>query len=155
MTENEDYFKISKNGPVHTLSDRIPFRWKELMIWTSASFVFLIWFLGIGVGLFVAILTLIGYTFFRFAAWVYYSEIKIDLGNGKLTRLKKVLNKTQSEELITERFDPKQFEFKELVRSGKTKFLLNYKTHKNNELLVLRTEEDKKYVGKYFADSIK
>ena len=89
MNENEDYFRISKQRHVHTLSDRIPFKWKELMIWTSTSFLVLIYFLGIGVGIFVAILTLIGYVFYRFAAWIFYSELKIDEQSGKITRLNK------------------------------------------------------------------
>lgn len=103
MNEREDYFRISKNGHVHTLSDRIPFNWKELLIWTSTSFIFLIWFLGIGIGIFVAILTLIGYTIYRFASWIYYSELKIDEKSGELTRLKKILYRTQKTELISEK----------------------------------------------------
>ncbi len=85
MNEHEDYFRISKNGDVHTLSDRTPFKWKELVVWTSASFIFLIYFLGFGVGIFVAFLTLIGYTFYRFASWIYYSEVEIDEKSGNLS----------------------------------------------------------------------
>ncbi len=154
MNENEDYFKISKNEHVHTLSDRIPFNWKELMIWTPASFIFLIWFLGIGVGIFVAILTLIGYTFYRFASWIYYTELKIDERTGKITRLKKILDRTQKTELIADKFDPNRFEYSELNQSGKTKFLMNYRTHKNNELLILKNKMDKELIEKYIAEKI-
>lgn len=154
MNENEDYFRISKQGHVHTLSDRIPFKWKELMIWTSTSFLVLIYFLGIGVGVFVAILTLIGYVFYRFTAWIFYSEIKIDEQSGKMTRLKNFFNRTQKVELITEKFDPNQFEFTELTRSGKTKFLMNYRTHKNNELLILKNQKDKEYIENYIRKKI-
>ncbi len=154
MNENEDYFRISKNRNIHTLSDRIPFNWKELMIWTSVSFIFLIWFLGIGVGIFVAILTLIGYTFYRFASWIYYTELKIDEQTGKITRLKKILDRTQKTELIANKFDPNRFEYSELNRSGKTKFLMNYRTHKNIELLILRNKTDKELIEKYIAEKI-
>jgi len=154
LNENEDYFRISKNGDIHTLSDRIPFNWKELMIWTSASFIFLIWFLGIGVGIFVSILTLIGYTLYRFASWIYYTELKIDEKSGKVTRLKKILDRTQKMELIAEKFDPNRFEYSELTRSGKTKFLMNYRTHKNNELLILKNKADKELIEKYIAEKI-
>jgi len=154
MNEREDYFRISKNGHVHTLSDRIPFNWKELIIWTSTSFIFLILFLGFGVGIFVAILTLIGYTFYRFASWIYYTELKIDEQTGKITRLKKILDRTQKAELIADKFDPNRFEYSELTRSGKTKFLINYRTHKNNELLILKNKSDKELIEKYFADKI-
>ncbi|MWW26822.1 SLC5/6 family protein [Algibacter lectus] len=155
MNEREDYFRISKNGHVHTLSDRIPFKWKELIVWTSASFILLIWLLGIGIGIFVAILTLIGYTLYRFASWIYYSELKIDENSGKIIRLKKILDRTQKTELIAEKFDPNRFEYSELTRSGKTKFLMNYRTHKNNELLILKNKTDKELIEKYIAEQIK
>ena len=154
MNEREEYFRISKNGDIHTLSDRIPFDWKELMIWTSVSFIFLIWFFGIGVGIFIAILTLIGYTLYRFASWIYYTELKIDEKSGNITRLKKILNRTQKTELITDKFDPNQFEYSELTRSGKTKFLMNYRTHKNNELLILKNKAVKEQIEKYIAEKI-
>ena len=154
MNEHEDYFRISKNGHVHTLSNRIPFKWKELIVWTSASFILLIWLLGIGIGIFVAILTLIGYTLYRFASWIYYSELKIDEKSGKIIRLKKILDRTQKTELITEKFDPNRFEYSELTRSGKTKFLMNYRTHKNNELLILKNKADKEQIEKYIVEKI-
>ena len=155
MNEKEDYFRISKNEHVHTLSDRIPFRWKELIVWTSTSFILLIFFLGVGIGIFVALLTLIGYIFYRFTSWVYYSELKIDEKNGKIIRLKKILNRTQKTELISDKFDPNKFEYLELTRSGKTKFLMSYRTHKINELLVLKNKADKKLIEQYVAEKIK
>ncbi|MFK7782549.1 hypothetical protein [Psychroserpens sp.] len=123
MNEREDYFRISKNGDVHTLSDRIPFKWKELIVWISASFIFLIYLLGFGMGIFVALLTLIGYTLYRFASWIYYSELEINEKSGKMTRLKKILERTQKTDLITDNFDPDKFEYSELNRSGKISFL--------------------------------
>jgi len=154
MNEKEDYFRISKNGDVHILSDRIPLNWKELIIWTSASLIFLIFMLGWLVGIFIAILTLIGYSFYRFASWIYYSEVKIDEKSGKITRLKKIFDRIQKTELITDNFDPNRFEYTELTRSGKTKFLMNYRTHKNNELLILKNETDKNLIKKYITEKI-
>lgn len=92
---------------------------------------------------------------FRFASWIYYSELKIDEKSGKIIRLKKILDRTQKTELITEKFDPNRFEYSELTRSGKTKFLMNYRTHKNNELLILKNETDKELIEKYIAEQIK
>ncbi|MDO1514588.1 hypothetical protein Q2T41_18190 [Maribacter confluentis] len=154
MNESENYFRISKNGHVHTLSDRIPLKWKELIIWTSASFIFLIIVFGWLVGIFIATLTLIGYTLYRFASWIYYSEVKIDEKSGKITRLKKIFDQTQKTELIDDKFDPNRFEFTELNRSGKTKFLMNYRTYKNNELLILKNQADKELIEKYIAEKI-
>lgn len=155
MNKNENYFRISKIGHIHTLSDQIPFNWKELVIFNSASFTILILTLGIGVGLFIAILTLIGYTLYRFASWIYYSELIIDEKSGKIFRLKKLFERTKKKELISENFDPNRFEFLALTRSGKTKFLMNYRTHKNNELLILRNENDKKLIEQYIAENLK
>jgi hypothetical protein len=154
LNENEDYFRISKNGNIHTLSDRIPFKWKELLVWNSISFIFLIYFLGFGIGIFVAVLTLIGYTFYRFASWIYYTELIINEKNGKITRLKKIFDRIQKAELISEKIDKNRFEYTELNRSGKTKFLMNYKTHKNNELLILRNKTDKENIEKYITEKI-
>lgn len=154
LNEKEDYFRISKNGRVHTLSDRIPLKWEEMVVWTSGSFLLLIYFLGIGVGIFVAVLTLIGYMLYRFAAWIYYSELKIDEKSGKMIQLKKALGQTRKVNLITEKFDPDRFEYSELIRSGKTKFLMKYRTHKDNELLILKSKKDKEHIEKYIADKI-
>ena len=154
MNEREDYFRISKNGHVHTLSDRIPLNWKELMIWTSASFIFLIFTFGWLVGICIAILTLIGYSLYRFTSWVYYSEVKIDEKSGKMTRLKKIFNRIQKTELITDKINPNRFEYIELTRSGKTKFLMNYRTHKNHELLILKNKTDKELIEKYIVVKI-
>ena len=154
MNQKEGYFRISKKGHIHTLSDRIPFKWKELMIWSAASFIFMIFMFGWLVGIFIAILTLVGYMLYRFAAWIYYSEIQIDEKSGKMTRLKKILDRTQKSELITNKFDSNRFEYSELTCSGKTKFLMNYRTHKNNELLILKSETDKRMVEKYFTEKI-
>ncbi|MDC9722085.1 MAG: hypothetical protein PSN34_04840 [Urechidicola sp.] len=154
MNEHEDYFRISKNGHVHTLSNRILFKWKELMVWTFGSFILLIILFGWLVGIFIALFTLIGYTLYRFASWIYYSELEIDEKSGKMTLLKKILDRTQKSELITEKFDPNQFEYSELTRSGKTKFLMNYRTHKNHPLLILKNKSDKELIEKYITKKI-
>lgn len=94
-----------------------------------------------------------GYTFYRFAASIYYSVLEIDEQSGKMTRKIKFLDRVQKEELITDKFDPNRFEFSESSRSGKSKFLMNYRTHKNNELLVLKNKSDKEFIQKYISDN--
>ena len=125
-----------------------------MIIFTTASFIFLILMFGWFVGLFIAILTLICYTLYRFASWIYYTELKIDEKTGNITRLKKILDRTQKTELIAGKFDPNRFEYSELTRSGKTKFLMNYRTHKNNELLIIKNKVDKEVIEKYIAEKI-
>lgn len=97
----------------------------------------------------------IGYTLFRFASWIYYSEIKIDEKSRELIRLKKILNRIQTTDLITNKFDPNRFEYKKLTRSGKTKFLMNYQTHKNHELLILQNADNKNLIENYIRGQIK
>lgn len=154
MNEKEDYFRIHKEGHLHTLSDRIPFKWKELLLFSSTSILFLFLWLGWLAGFYVSLLTTIVYMFYRFAAWIFYSEIQIDERSGKMTRKRKLLNKVQKVELITDKLNPNRFEFSELSRSGKTKYLLNYRTHKNNELLILRNRKDKEIVENYINEKI-
>lgn len=154
MNEKEDYFRIHKEGHLHTLSDRIPFKWKELLLFSSTSILFLFFWLGWLAGFYVALLTTIVYMFYRFAAWIFYSEIQIDESSGKVTRKRKLLNKVQKVELITDKLNPNRFEFSELSRSGKTKYLLNYRTHKNNYLLILRNRKDKEIVENYINEKI-
>ena len=154
MSQKEDYFRISKKGHIHTLSDRIPFLWKELMIFTTANFIFIILFFGRFFGVFIAIMSLICYTVYRFASWIFYSELNIDEKSGKIIRLKKILDRTQKTELIAENFGPNRFEYLELTQSGKTKFLMKYRAYKNHELLILRNNADKEFIEKYIIEKI-
>jgi hypothetical protein len=65
-----------------------------------------------------------GYTLYRFTSWIYYSEKMIDEKSGKLNR------------------------------RGKTKFLMNYRTHKNHELLIFKNKTDKELIEKYITEKI-
>lgn len=154
MNEKEDYFRFSKKGQLHILSNRIAFKWKELMIWSPLAFLFLLIWTTWLVALYVVILSTIGYLIYRFTSWMYYTEVRIDELNGKMIKVKKLLNRIQNEEMITEKFDTSKFEFTELTRSGKTKYLLTYRTHKTYELLVLKNQEDKNYVENYIKKEI-
>lgn len=154
MNKNEEYFRFAKSGNVLILSNRIPFKWKELMIWSPLAFLFLLIWTTWFTALYIAILTTVGYTLYRFGAWMYYTEVSIDETSGKMIKVKKLLNSTQNEEIITERFDLSKFEFTELTRTGKTKYLLTYRTHKNHELLILKNSKDKDYVEDYITEKL-
>ncbi len=156
MNEKEDYFRILKNGNIHILSDRIPLNWKEVIFTPLSTFfvsflLFSHWLIGILIGL----LTAIGYTLYRFGAWVYYSEIQIDEKSGKMTLVRKILERTQKIDLITDKFEPNRFEFSEINRSGKNKFLMTYRTHKNYDLLILKNKLDKTTIEDYIKKEIK
>lgn len=154
MNKHQDYFRISRKGDVHTLSDRIPIKWKELIFWNTASIVFIIYFLGFGIGIYVVFLSLIGYSLYRLTSWIYYSEIEIDEKSRNLIRLIKILERTPKTELIAENFDPNRFEYSELTRSGTSKFVMNYRTHKNNQLLIIKNKTDKEMIKKYITEKI-
>lgn len=152
MREHEDYFNISQKEHIHVLSDRIPLRWEELFIWTSASFFILIAFVGPFIGLLIGILTLLGYILYRFASYIVYFELLINTKSGEMIRLQKVFNHTQRKELITTNFDASKFEYIALNRSGEQKFVLRYKTHMNHDLLIIRNEEDKNLIEQYIQE---
>lgn len=50
-------------------------------------------FLGNGIGIFVSILTLIAYTFYRSTSLIFFAELKIDEKSEKINRLKKTLKR--------------------------------------------------------------
>lgn len=154
MVEEKEYFSISKHGDIHTLSDRIPFKLKELIVVNSASFLFLFFFFGIGIGIFISVLSLLFYIVFRFASWIYYTELKIDQQTGNIIRLKKILDRTHKTELICKTYNLNRFEYKALTRSGKTNYIMSYRTHKNHALLILKNKEDKERIKKYITEEI-
>ena len=46
-------------------------------------------FQGNGIGIFVSILTLIAYTFYRSTSWIFFAELKINEKSEQINRLKK------------------------------------------------------------------
>ncbi|RTL11587.1 MAG: hypothetical protein EKK56_08285 [Flavobacteriaceae bacterium] len=154
MEIKEDYFRICKKGNIYIISDRIPFIWKEMLIWNLPTFLGLLYVFGPIVGVYIFILTLFFYILFRFASWIIYTEIQINIESGEMIKVKKIINNTQNINLITNKFDSSKFEYTELNRSGNIKFLMNYKTHKNNELLILRNKTDKEFIEKYIVEKI-
>ncbi|WP_190811687.1 hypothetical protein [Flagellimonas sp. S3867] len=154
MNDIKNYFSIKEKGKVHIISDRIPINWKEIVILPTSSFVILFFIIGWIGALVVGILSAVFYTPFRFAAWFYYSEIQIDIEKGKISLLKKILDNARSEELISNSINPDNFSFVELNRSGKTKYLLRYSSHKDNDLLILKNLEDKILVEEYISNEI-
>lgn len=154
MDEIRNYFSIWNEGNVHIISDRIPINWKEIAILPISSFLILVFIIGWLGALVVGILSAVFYTLFRFAAWFYYSETHIDVRAGKIKRIKKILDTTRREEIISNTIDPDNFSFIELNRSGRVKYLLRYRTHKENDLLILKNLEDKNFVQSYISKEV-
>jgi len=71
-----------------------------------------------------------------------------------MTSLKKILQRTQKAELITDKFDPNRFEYAVLNLSKKNKLIMSYNTHKKHQLLVLKNKDDKDLIQKYIKEKI-
>ena len=153
MNEKEQYYSFTKHNNIHILSDRMPFNWKEVLIFTVTSFTFLIWFMGFLIGIYIFLLTQLGYILYRFSSSIYYTEIHFNEKTKRMVKLKKLFNSVKNSELIANSFDNNNFDFIELTRSGKTKYVLNYKTHKNNELLIIKNIDDKKQIENYIINN--
>lgn len=154
MNEKEDYFRITKTKNSHILSNRIPISLKQIILIPTITCIMMIILTGWLVGLVTGVITMIGYILYRFASWLYYSEIEINEKSGHITLTVKLLNQIQKTELITRQYNINNFEFSEINQSGKTKFLLKYKTHKNHELLILKNEFDKLKIQEYLKNEI-
>ena len=154
MNSGEDYFRFLQHGHIHTLSDRIPLHWKQILLIPLSIFVILGILMGWIVGAVVGIISAVGYLLYRAASWMYYSEVQFDTKTGRLVQYKKLFNKTKSSDIITEKFDPGNLEFIDVSRSGKKKFALNYKTHKDNILLIIKGESDKSVIEKYIRERL-
>ena len=154
MNQNEDYYNITKNGHTHILSDRIPVKWKEIIILPIILFVPLFYWVGWFPGLVAGFIAGVGYALYRYAASIKYKEVHIDEQTGKMVLFNLYKERITDEEVVTEKYDPKNVVFKELTRSGNTKFLMTYKTHRDTDLLIIKTKKDKELLKAYFTDQI-
>ena len=145
----KNHIKIIQSNNSHIISDRIPLNWKEIAVTSLSLFLIIAFFIELIVGVLVGLLMLIFYTLIRFTAWVYYYEIHINTKSNELRVVKKILNKVKSNELITNKFEVGNLSFKALIRSGETKYLMMYCNHKENDLLIVKSKEDKDSIEKY------
>ena len=154
LNEHEDYFSITEKDGIHTLSNRIALKVGELAILPLLIFVPLMLFVGWFPGLVAAFISGAGYGIYRYAASRKYTEFTVEERSGKVTKLKKFKTKILSSELISEKFSPENLSFEEITRSGNSKFLLKYKSHKEYDLLIVKTQIDKNYLENYFKNNI-
>ncbi|GFZ94785.1 hypothetical protein GCM10011531_28110 [Aquaticitalea lipolytica] len=92
------------------------------------------------VGIVIALLNLLLYPLIRFSTWVFYKEVR--LCHNELFVLNKFLNKSLSCKLITNDFNKKKLFIKEHKAGSKTNYILQYKTHKIIDLLILEDKND-------------
>jgi hypothetical protein len=141
-----------KNDKI-VLSDRMKINWKEIILFPIPFFIVMLiitqkWILALIIGLFAGVL----YMIFRFSAWILYSEIHIDSQKRNLKKITMLFDKVKKIKIITDKLSVENFEFKKLERSGKLKYLMNYKTHKDNTLLILKNKSDKDYISELIND---
>ena len=148
-------FSFRQEGTNFVLSDRMKMNRKEILIFPIPflAFMFLITneiIPSIIIALFAAMI----YIIFRCMALVYYNELNFDIETGKLTKSTFLFNSIRKINLITDKFDINRFEFIEQTRSGTSKYLLIYKTDRNNNLLVVKSCNDKKEIEDFLKDKL-
>lgn len=149
------YFSFRQDGTNFVLSDRMKMNRNEILIFPFPFLIFMFLITNeIIASVIIALFATLMYIVFRFTAWIYYNELNFDIETGRLTKSTHLLNSVRKINLITDRLDFDRFEFLEQTRSGTTKYLLTYKTHRNNDLLVIRASKDKKEIEDYLKEKI-
>jgi hypothetical protein len=167
LDEHSKYYSFRTEEDTLILSDRLEINWREILIFPLPLFIVIIivpglWYTpgvwlspGLWIGaFFIAVLIGFLYILLRYTASIYYSEIKINPQKGTLTSVKILFGKVRSVDVITSNFKVDHFDYIELNRSGKTKYLLCYKTHKDHNLLVIKSTEDKQQIENRILKSI-
>lgn len=144
------YFLITKqDNEMLIINDRIPLNWKEIALFSTSLIGLLAFHVNIIAGITIGVVVSLLYILFRFTAWIFYKEIIINV-LSKTVQIKKYrLGKLTAENILDTDLDVGNFQFKEVSRSGKTKFVFSYKTHKVHDLLVLKSKSDKEIVDAY------
>ena len=145
MKENSKYYHILDSDDKFIIDDRLEINRNEILIYFITlliAFLFLSDF-NLIIAVPLSILFSLFYISFRYFAWFKYSELSIDKLNASVKKVNKLFNKTKSVELLDKAYDFSKIEFDKHERSGKTKYVLKYKTHKSYEILVIKSNEDR------------
>ena len=126
MSSRPKSLKISNRGSVS---------YKELLIIPLISFFVIGFFISWVIGFIIGLLYLILYPILRFSTWIFYKELI--LKNNKLYLTNNFLNKKINNKLVTDSFDITKLSVNEIANAGKIKYLLQYKTHKIFDLLIV------------------
>jgi hypothetical protein len=131
------------------MNDRIPLDWKEIGLFSISLIGLLAFAINILAGIIIGVVVSILYVLFRFTAWIFYKEIVINISSKTLLVKKYRLGKLIDRNLLDKDLDCDKFEFKEVTRSGTTKYVFSYTTHKTYDLLVLKSRNDKEKLDAY------
>ena len=146
---NSDTSKIQLNISDEriTISDRMPIKYLEIILFLIVTSVIAIFLLGIP-GIVYSLIFSLGYVLFRYFAWLNWNRIEIDINSKKLTITNMLLNKSKSSEVLTSNFDYSNFTLKEFEQSGMKRAMIQYQSHKLTDLLLLTHADDIKLVKK-------
>jgi hypothetical protein len=152
-------FNLTKDGTTYVIDDQLKINKKEMLLYPLPMFIFislvLIGLYGsdilIGILLSALLSFLFGvlYILFRFSAWLFYQEIKIDPDKRILMVTKKILNFYESTKFSISNYDPDRILFTEYNRGGHKKFILQYRNHKILDLLVVNSEDNKNDIERF------
>jgi hypothetical protein len=146
----KQYFSIrQEDNGIHIINDRIPLDWKEIGLFSISLIGLLTFAINILAGIIIGVVVSLLYVLFRFTAWVLYKEIVINTFSKTVQIKKYRLGKLIEEILLDKELDFDNFEFKEVTRSGTTKYIFSYTTHKTCDLLVLISTSDKEKLDTY------
>ena len=123
------------------ISDRMPIKFVDITIFLVLTLAIAIFILGV-TGIIYSLLFSIGYILFRYFAWVIWKKIEIDLDRKKITITHMLLNNARSTNILTDKFDFSNLELNEFEQSGMKRAMIQYKNHKNNDLLLLTHPKD-------------
>ena len=147
MNKNSTYFHVIETENELIIDDRLEVNWKEIIFYPLSFFYMGFyfreqWFVILPLVLLVSI----SYLFFRFFAWVFYKEIRINKISKRIEKTHFFIKRERSTILIDAVFSSSNISFVNLERSGGVKYLLRYSTYKKHDLLVVKSEEDKMFI---------
>ena len=133
--------KIIESDSILIINTKQEFNWKEIFLHAIPAFLFLS-FRNLILASIISLLVFITYLIFRVLAVIYYSEIKINF-EKKLIEINKIkFNELRSKQIITDKYNYEGITFKKIERSGRTRYIMIYKTYKENELIIINEESD-------------
>ena len=113
----------------------------EIVIYSLTAFLFF-FLTNFIVATLITFFVFITYFVFRVISVAYYSIIIFDFNKKEIVKESYRGNEIVDSKLITNRLETKNIIFKEIIRSGKTKYLLSYKSYKEIELVLIKEKED-------------
>jgi hypothetical protein len=152
MVKNTKYYTLNRGKKKYILSGRMAINWTEVILFPIPFFVVLLLFGGVVPAVIITPLMFLLYFLFRYTAAVYYKDYAISLEDKQFTSTQMLFGKPRHLDLIDKKFNIQKIQFIEINRGGMVKYLLRYVNQKNYDLLIVRSEKDKKEIVDFFND---